>query len=383
MKRIMTPSRISSFKLFVVSFFAVLLISWGSVGHRTIGLIAERHLTNNARVQIQDLLGSSSLSEVSNWADEVRRDPEYRNTAPWHYINLPEGLSKQEFINEVTKQSGENVYTAVTKMEQQLQDPASSQEEKVNALKFIVHFVGDMHQPMHISRAEDQGGNKIQLNYEGKGTNLHALWDSKLIESESLSEQQLADKIDKATPAQIKLWQSDPMIEWMWESYQISSSLYSEVDQMSKRSVDERYYNGHISVLEDRLEKAGVRLAGLLNQIFPAPIVVKEKTKIKVQGETTNKSSFNQIALGEVTRHMNEEVRVEGRVFGEKDFSNMILLDVGASYPNQLLTIVLKGEAKDSWKHQSGSSLWFQGKVIDYRGKPEIIIDRDTDISSR
>jgi hypothetical protein len=118
--------------------------------------------------------------------------------------------------------SEDNVYRALIKMEKQLQDRNTSREDKINALKFIIHFVGDVHQPMHVSRAEDEGANKIQVNYDGKGTNLHALWDSKLLEHERLSEQQLADKVDRATPQQVRTWQSDPLIEWMWESYQIS-----------------------------------------------------------------------------------------------------------------------------------------------------------------
>ncbi|MGZ3886143.1 MAG: S1/P1 nuclease, partial [Flavisolibacter sp.] len=252
-------------RLPLILLFSILLLSWGQLGHRTIGVIAEKHLTAKARQGIQELLGNASLSDVANWADEVRRSPEYRTTGPWHYINLPLGLSRSEFDNMVTGMQDPNVYQAVRQMEQQLRDPARSQEERIDALKFLVHFVGDLHQPMHVSRAEDQGGNKIQVNFLGKGTNLHSLWDTGLPEQEGLNEEQLAARVDKATPAQIMVWQNEPLLQWLWESYQLSSSFYQEVDALSNRAITVDYYNRHQSILEERMEKAGIRLAGLLN----------------------------------------------------------------------------------------------------------------------
>src|SRR5258707_585119 len=106
--------------------------------------------------------------------------------------------------------SEENVYSALTKLEKEVVDPAASREKKVEALKFIVHFVGDLHQPMHVSKAEDKGGNTVQLNFNGQGTNLHAIWDSKLIDRLGLGYEQLASTVDHATPAQIGQWQKEP-----------------------------------------------------------------------------------------------------------------------------------------------------------------------------
>lgn len=160
-----------------------------------------------------------------------------------------------------------NVYSALTKAEHNLLYPGTPKEKKVEALKFIVHFVGDMHQPMHISRAEDKGGNTIQLNYDGKGTNLHSLWDSGMLQHQGLSFEQIAEKF-KPSPKQIKQWQTSSQIEWAWESYQISSRLYAEVDSMNTRSIDNSYYDKHIGVVNQRVEQAGTRLAAILNEIF-------------------------------------------------------------------------------------------------------------------
>jgi len=119
---------------------------------------------------------------------------------------------------------------------------------------------------MHISRKEDKGGNTIQVQFDGKGTNLHALWDSKLIDHEGLSEADIAKTYDTATPAQIKQWQSDSPMEWIWESYQISSELYAQVKP--GEDINDAYYQKYIPVIRKRIDQAGIRLAGELNKLF-------------------------------------------------------------------------------------------------------------------
>jgi hypothetical protein len=242
------------------------LISWGVTGHRTVGEIAERHLSPQAKAAVKEILGHESMAEVSTWADEMRKDnPETFN---WHFINVPLGLSFADFKTQVEEAAGSNVYKSVLSAEHTLKDKKSTGRQKSEALKFIIHFVGDMHQPMHVSRAEDKGGNTILLSFEGQDTNLHGLWDSSLLDHEGLSYDKLADKYDHATPLQIAKWQSDPVIVWAWESYQISTILYREVNADGSTKLGKKYYKAHIGVVESRIEKAGIRLAGLLNGIF-------------------------------------------------------------------------------------------------------------------
>lgn len=158
-------------------------------------------------------------------------------------------------------------YSALINAEHDLMNPSMSKEKKIEALMFVVHLVGDMHQPMHISRAEDKGGNTIQLNYNGKGTNLHSLWDSKLIETQGFTFQQIATST-KPSSKQIARWQKDSQLRWAWESYQISSNLYAEVDAMKSRSINEEYYKKHMPVINQRIQQAGYRLAAVLNEIY-------------------------------------------------------------------------------------------------------------------
>jgi len=354
-----------------------MLISWGVTGHRTIGRIAENHLSANAKAAVLALLGNETLADASTWADEVRSQPEYQQTAPWHFLNLPLGLSYPDFEKQVEGMSGDNVYSALQKCEHALGDPGTSRAQQIEALKFIIHFVGDMHQPMHISRAEDKGGNTIQLNYEGNGTNLHSLWDTRLLEHQGLSDVQLAEKYDQATPQQIKQWQSDPPLRWIWESYEISSRLYAEIDAMNSRSIGDAYYEAHIPIVADRIEKAGIRLAGVLNAIFK-----------NGGGSAPSASALSGSASSGSAQLQNKDTTICDKVYGVKVFesSQMVLLNVGGEYPNQKLTIVIKGKNRDKFPLSpevafKDKSICVTGVVISYKGKPEIEVTEPSQIT--
>jgi hypothetical protein len=255
------------------------LASWGKVGHYTVGRIAEKHLSAKAKLGIYRLIGNTSLADISTYADDVRQQKAYKYTFYFHFIDLPVGLSQQAFNKAVVYQTKDNVYSALLKFSNDLIAPGNSKATKVFALKMIVHLVGDLHQPMHVSREKDQGGNKIPVSFLGKSTNLHSMWDSKMIDHSGITERQLAVKIDHATSKQIKQWQQDSILKWLYESYSASTQLYK--DAAKYPHFNEVYYKAHLPLIESRLEKGGIRLAGILNEIFgggpykivPAPVV--------------------------------------------------------------------------------------------------------------
>jgi hypothetical protein len=351
---------------------SVFLISWGVTGHRTIGRIAENHLSPSARAAVNELLGSASLADVSTWADEVRNQPEYRHTSSWHFLNLPLGLNYAQFEQQVARMTGDNVYSALLNQEHILGDKSTSKDQKTEALKFIVHFVGDLHQPMHISRAEDKGGNTIQLNYGGEGTNLHSLWDTKLLEHQGLTYEQLAEKYDHASPAQIRQWQSDPLMKWIWESYEISSRLYAEIDAMKGRSIDDSYYQSHISIIQERIGQAGIRLAGLLNQIFQNGLPASAASSTPPVSKTPVAAIA--IDIRDAASHVDQQVRLCAKVYGFKVLDGMTLVNLGAAYPDQLLTLVLRGQARDGYTVVDSQTICVTGKIENYKGKPEIVV---------
>ena len=359
--------------LSVSAFLAVviILVSWGYKGHRAIATIAQKHLTSNTAYVVSAYLKGEIMADVSTWADENKN----RTTAPWHFLNLPSGLTHDQFVQAVST-SDNNVYTAILKTEASLKDNTLSFDEKNEALKYLIHLVGDAHQPMHVSRQEDKGGNTIQVRFDNKGTNLHSLWDSKLIDHEGLSQDEIAGQYDIATPDQVKKWQADSPMEWLWESYQISSQLYAETKP--SQAIDEIYYTKYIPVIHQRIDQAGIRLAGELNRIF-----INEKVKITSVTLTPPPPVKNPqvpVKLEEVKNLVGQTVTTSGKVYGTKDIGSMVLVNLGAAYPNQLLTLALKGDAKSLASQIDGTYITVTGQVIDYKGRPEIVVTQPSQI---
>lgn len=352
------------------------LVSWGFKGHRAVAEIAQKHLNAGTAYVVSSYLKGEAMQEVSTWADENRN----QSTTPWHYINLPLGLSRDAFAKAV-QESDNNVYTAILKTEATLKDANASAEAKNEALKYLIHLVGDAHQPMHVSRKEDKGGNTIQLRFEDKGTNLHSLWDSKLINKEGLNQEDIVKTYDTATPAEIKQWQSDSPIEWLWESYQITTELYANAKP--GKNIDEIYYQKYIPVIRKRIDQAGIRLAGELNRVLAGQKAKPASSSINQPVEaTTNHTNTSATAapattlvkLEDIKNYTGKTVTVSGKVFSSRDIGSMVLVNLGAAYPNQLLTLALKGEAKPLGSTLEGKTITVTGEVIDYKGKPEIIL---------
>lgn len=256
-------------KYFIPVYFLIvapLLLSWGIIAHRSIGKIASNHLTSKAKFEVRNLLGSETLALVSTYADELRPYNKFDYTNKWHYLNAPEGLTYKEFVSFVEKDSVPNVYNALKKMVSILNDVKKSKEEKKFALKFVVHLVGDLHQPMHVSRAEDKGGNDIDVKFLNKKSNLHSVWDTGLVEYYGFTYTELANAIDNASATEIKKWQAAPITVWLYESYKISEQLYAETAKDATFNYD--YFPEHQEIVKKRMLQAGVRLAGLLNKVY-------------------------------------------------------------------------------------------------------------------
>lgn len=347
------------------------LISWGFKGHRAVATIAQKHLSANTAYVVSAYLKGQQMEDVSTWADENRNPA----TAPWHYINLPLGLSRDAFVKAV-QESDNNVYTAILKTEATLKDANASADAKNEALKYLIHLIGDAHQPMHVSRKEDKGGNSIQLRFNGQGTNLHSLWDSKLIDKEGLSQEDIVKTYDTASGTDIKKWQSDGPIEWLWESYQITTELYANAKP--GQDVDEVYYQKYIPIVRKRIDQAGIRLAGELNKLLAGQKIkasdITATTPATVHVNTPTSANTAIIKLEEVKNNIGKTVTVSGKVYSSRDIGSMVLVNLGAAYPNQLLTLALKDDAKSLGAQLDGKTVTVTGQVIDYKGKPEIIL---------
>ncbi|OCX51717.1 hypothetical protein BEL04_17020 [Mucilaginibacter sp. PPCGB 2223] len=256
--------------VFVLIIVSTLSISWGDKGHSAIGMIAQNHLNTKAQAAVKELLGRDNLADVANYADEIKGNQAMRYTAPWHFVDLPSGYTFEQFAQAIKSMPVDkgNVYSIILNCERDLTNPNKSRTQKAFALKLLVHFVGDCHQPLHIGHEEDKGGNNIGITFINEGGNLHGLWDYMLIDHEKLSYKQMAEKYDTATPTQIKQWQADPVIKWLYESYLIAGELYKEAAE--NHDFKEDYYTDHIDLVHQRILKAGIRLAGVLNATYDA-----------------------------------------------------------------------------------------------------------------
>lgn len=242
--------------------------SWGPTGHRVVGEIASQHLTPQARKAILAILGRQSLAMISNWPDFIKSDTTHRydHTSHWHYLDFPEGVNASEFDSILKKSTGENLYTQTQALIQQLKSPATSKEQRVFALTFLVHLIGDMHQPLHVGRDEDMGGNKVTVYWFDRPTNLHRVWDEHLIEFQQLSYTEYAKALDIAPATTVARLQSGSIRDWMFESHVLADKVYGRTKEGDKLSY--RYNFWFQEDLNQQLLKGGLRLAKVLNEIY-------------------------------------------------------------------------------------------------------------------
>ena len=246
-------------KIILLLTLTSLLMGWGKTGHRIVGKIAQDQLSPDAVEEITKILGHADLSRVSDWADEIKSDDSWDHAYDWHYCTIPAGE---------TWKAGEHDGKLPEKIEEfrkVLKSRRSTPEEKEIALKFLVHLVGDIHQPLHVGNGTDRGGNDVKVEWFRESSNLHRVWDSGLIEHQQLSYTEYAHYLMLTTTGEeIVKWQSDDLQSIMAESQSYHSGLYDIGD--GKLSWD--YVAAHKTDVEERLLRAGVRLGGMLNEIY-------------------------------------------------------------------------------------------------------------------
>lgn len=235
---------------------------WSKTGHRVVGEVAQQHLSRKARKAISELLGGEGLAEVANYADEIKSDPKYRAYGPWHYVNF----GPEERYGDTPPNPEGDIIQAIASCREVLADPGSSREDKVFHLKMLVHLLGDLHQPMHIGRAGDRGGNDIQLQWFEEGTNLHRVWDANLIDSYGMSYTELAASLPRWSRKKIREVQQGDVLDWVPEIHQITNRVYASVETGERLSY--RYSYDWWDTVEVQLLTGGLRLAAVLNEIF-------------------------------------------------------------------------------------------------------------------
>ncbi|MFW5759583.1 MAG: S1/P1 nuclease [Cyclobacteriaceae bacterium] len=234
---------------------------WGKTGHRVVGEVAEQYLSKRAKKNIKKVLGNESLAMASNYMDFIKSDPAYQHLNPWHYATIPDSLN---YAQAGTPAEGDAI-RAIELLKQELIKKEFSEGDELFTLRCLIHLVGDIHQPLHVGNGLDRGGNDVKVTYFGRSSNLHRVWDSQIIDAEQLSYTEYASSINFIEKKLVKKWQKDPLIEWANESKMLRSQVY-QLPEDNKLSY--RYIYDNIDIINQRLLQAGVRLAGILNEIY-------------------------------------------------------------------------------------------------------------------
>lgn len=248
-------------------------LAFGVDGHRIIVRIAENHLTPKTAVALVQISGGKTLTELALWPDQIRGQQKWFHTKPWHYINIKD----QERFADLRRSPRGDVLSALNQSYRQLKNSKTDSQQRREALAFFLHLVGDIHQPLHVGRYSDLGGNRIGIKWLGKNKrrNLHWAWDSGLIQDDQLTVDQYSALLGAPTAHQRDNWLGQNFLDWAAESKILRAQVYEfgQPAQKGPVTIDRLYIERTKPLIKKRLLMAGVRLADCLNRIFDVEAV--------------------------------------------------------------------------------------------------------------
>ena len=238
-------------------------LGWGQKGHDVTAYIAECNLTPEAAQEIDRVLDGHSPVYYANWLDSASHTPEYAYTRTWHYANIDEGYT----YDTMPKEPAGDVVAAVNDLVAELKSKELSAEKEAEALKMLIHLVGDMHCPMHLGRLSDLGGNRRPVRFFNRETNLHSVWDTNLPEAaHNWSYTEWKEQIDRLTDEEKAGITAGEPADWAKETHEICKEIYASSPEGTKIEYD--YIFKYTPVIEKQFLRGGHRLARLLNEIY-------------------------------------------------------------------------------------------------------------------
>lgn len=239
---------------------------WGPEGHNLIARLAAAHLTPEAMARVAEILGpGTTIESISSWADQIRRNR--AATGPWHYIDIPIDMPHLDMARDCPK--GECVLAKIEDFKKVVVDPAATAEQRKEALMFLVHFVGDMHQPLHCADNKDKGGNAVKLDFFGRSSNLHSVWDSGLLGRIGQEDALFTQFSKHLAGKRARKWGMGTVEAWAEQSHKAAQKVvYGKLPKAPAGGpvkVDAAYERLAGPVIKDQIAKAGARLAMVLN----------------------------------------------------------------------------------------------------------------------
>ncbi len=240
--------------------------AWGRTGHNAVAALAERYLTDEAKAAIHEIIGSDNyLWELSNWPDEIKADRDkWGYSFAWHYVSIDD---HENIHGDFSRSKQGDIISALNEMEGRIIDKSLTKEERWQALAFYIHLVGDIHQPLHVGNRQDRGGNDIKVTWFGDDTNIHSVWDSRIIDLWQLSFTELTDSLDQKIDLSKRASAHKPIIEWAAESKRIRAQAYLGLETKKGELPRLGYRYGYVNgpMVRERLQQGGYRLAARLN----------------------------------------------------------------------------------------------------------------------
>lgn len=240
--------------------------AWDATGHAIVAMLAEERLTPHARAVVKTLLQGQSFVDVASWPDQVRN----KQTAPWHYVNIE--IEEAQYEPNRHCPDRQCVVGQIERFRETLADPSINPLKRQKALKYLIHFVGDLHQPLHAGQNHDRGGNDVKVEFLGqsvnpftkKAWNLHQVWDHGLLDQYALDAKQAVVQIDQYLRSHHEAdLATGSLVEWAMQSHdQARDHAYTFA---ADKRLDDAYVKQALPVIEAQLVSAGIRLAHVLN----------------------------------------------------------------------------------------------------------------------
>jgi hypothetical protein len=245
------------FILIIILFCSKTTYAWGAKGHEIVSEVAFQYLNKDTKKIVLQYLDGMTIQEAATWMDRIKKDRSLNYMKPYHYVNFKKGAT-------VKNNPGSNIIAVLSNAIEELKNHKKLSKEEVKMrLLFVFHLIGDVHQPLHVGYASDKGGNKVQINFNGKGTNLHSFYDSGIIKHKKIK---LKDCLNptNSTKKDVAKYQKINVIEWANES----RSFLPEIYNFNGHKVSEEYVDKNAVIIRSQLFKAGIRLASVLNRTF-------------------------------------------------------------------------------------------------------------------
>ena len=344
---------------------------WYDLGHRIVARIAEERLTPHTKEAVRDILGGQSLADASVWADNIRQ---YRHDADaLHFVNVP--LSATAYDSRRDCPHRKCIIAAIASDTQVLANPAASPVDRAEALRFLVHFVGDLHQPLHVTDNGDRGGNQRTVYLLGDSMNLHRVWDGELLKPFGLSESSYLDQLHREMDTlDLEALARGTVAEWAMEGHRIAVEHAYRLPPDGR--LGDAYVRANRPFVDHALIAAGVRLARLLNQ--------------SLAGYRSGSPAATSLGPGvytdrEAAAHVGETATVVGTVAAVfRSPGGNVYVNFGADYPRQTFTAVALAPL-GSWAGRlddlSGKRVRVRGEIVNYRARVEIVLKESDQIT--